>query len=194
MDDDAQAIRRFHKLFARIRRSGLKEPTAVALATADSRGRPSVRMVLLKEADERGFVFYTNLHSRKGKQLAENPHAALCFYWEPIGMQVTVEGTVARVSDGEADAYWATRPRQSQISAWASLQSGLLESRRLLLVRAARYAVKFAGRPVPRPPHWSGFRVVPDRIEFWTRRPFRLHDRELYFRRGRRWVRRRLYP
>ena len=189
-----QAIRRFQKLFARIRKSDLKEPAAVALATADSRGRPSVRMVLLKEADDRGFVFYTSFQSRKARQLAVNPHAALCFYWEPIGMQVTVEGKMAKVSDQEADAYWVTRPRQSQIGAWASLQSSLLPSRRTLLARAAGYAAKFAGRPIPRPPHWSGLRIVPDRIEFWTRRPFRLHDRQLYLEQGARWVLRRLYP
>jgi len=190
----AQAIRRFQKLFARVRKSGLKEPTAVALAAADSRGRPSVRMVLLKEADERGFVFYTSFQSRKAKQLAANPRAALCFYWEPIGMQVTVEGTVVKVSDQEADSYWATRPRQSQIGAWASLQSSELPNRRTLLARAAGYAAKFAGRPIPRPPHWSGFRVVPARIEFWKRRPFRLHDRQLYLKQGTRWSLRRLYP
>lgn len=166
----------------------------MALATADSRGRPSVRMVLLKEASERGFVFYTNFQSRKAKQLDANPHAALCFYWEPIGVQVTVEGKAARVSDAEADAYWVTRPRQSQIGAWASLQSRPLEGRRMLLARAARFATKFAGRPIPRPPHWSGLRLVPDRIEFWKRRPFRLHDRQLYLKQGARWIFRRLYP
>ena len=194
MNNNVQAIRRFKKLFARVRKSGLKEPGAMALATADSRGRPSVRMVLLKEANERGFVFYTGFQSRKAKQLASNPRAALCFYWETIGMQVTVEGKVAKVSDEEADAYWATRPRRSQIGAWASLQSAPLPNRRVLLARAPGYAAKFTGRPIPRPPHWSGFRIVPDRIEFWTRRPFRLHDRQLYFKQGARWLLRRLYP
>lgn len=172
----------------------MREPTAVILATADGKGRPSIRTVLLKEADVRGFVFYTNLRSRKGRELSANPHAALCFYWEPLQAQVTVEGEVEPVSGQEAQAYWATRPRQSQIAAWASLQSRQLARRGLLLARFARYSKQFAGRPVPRPPRWSGLRVVPDRIEFWRRQPFRLHERQVYLRSGKRWKVQWLYP
>ncbi len=189
-----EAIREFQKLFARMEKFGVQEPAAVILATADRSAAPSVRTVLLKEADERGFVFYTNLQSRKGRQLASNPQAALCFYWEPLGMQVIIEGKAAQVSDQEADAYWVTRPRQSQIGAWASAQSRPLKSRAILLIEAARLMKKFSGKPIPRPPHWSGFRVVPERIEFWKRRPFRLHERRLYSKQGGVWKRQILSP
>ena len=189
-----EAIREFQKLFARMGRSGVREPAAVAVATADRLAAPSIRTVLLKGADERGFVFYTNLQSRKGSQLASNPQAALCFYWEPLGRQVIVEGKVERVSDDEADAYWVTRPRQSQIGAWASAQSRPLKSRAVLVVEATRLMRKFSGVPIPRPPHWSGFRVVPERIEFWKRRPFRLHERRLYSKEAGGWKRHILSP
>ncbi len=189
-----RALREFHRLFGRIKRSGLAEPTAVILATAGASGRPSARTVLLKGLDQRGFVFYTNRLSRKGKQLKENPRAALCFYWEPIGRQVIVEGSVRPVSNREADLYWSTRPRESQIGAWASAQSQPLKSRAQLLLQAARSMRKFAGRPVPRPRYWSGFRVVPQRIEFWKRRPFRLHERILFLKRGGRWKQQLLSP
>ncbi|MBI3333243.1 MAG: pyridoxamine 5'-phosphate oxidase [Candidatus Omnitrophica bacterium] len=185
---------RFQRLLSRAKKTGLREPAAMILATADPQGRPSVRTVLLKEVDARGFAFYTNLRSRKGRELAANPRAALCFYWEPLEAQVIVEGGVKPISRREADAYWATRPRESQIAAWSSLQSKPLSRRTLLLARFARYARRFAGRPVPRPPDWAGLRVVPDRIEFWRRRPFRLHERQLYVRQGSRWKVRRLYP
>lgn len=173
---------------------GLLEPTAVALATADASGRPSVRMVLLKGADHNGFVFYTNLESRKGRQLGENPHAALCFYWEPVGRQVRVEGPVAPVSDDEADAYFATRPRDAQLGAWASKQSAPLERVLELERRVAKYALKFGVGKVRRPEFWSGFRLTPERIEFWQRGGARLHERMAYERASDDWTAQRLYP
>lgn len=194
MNLNAQATRRFKKLLARAAKSRLEEPTAMALATAGRGGRPSVRMVLLKEVDSQGFVFYTNLKSRKGKELTTHPRAALCFFWEPLHTQVIVEGKVKLVSAKEADRYWASRSRLSQLGAWASRQSSLLESRGMLLKRLGLYAVRFAGRPIPRSPQWGGFRVVPDRMEFWSRRSARLHERQLYVKVGKRWRLKRLYP
>ena len=170
------------------------EPDAMVLATVDPDGRPSARDVLLKGPDQRGFVVYTNHGSRKAKALAAHPHASLCFYWAPISKQVRVEGAVERVSDEEADAYFATRPRESQIGAWASDQSARLESRDALERRVAEMQVRFDGRAVTRPPFWSGFRVVPDAIEFWTRDPARLHERERFERDGSAWRRMFLYP
>lgn len=190
----SQAIRRFERLFRRAQRTELQEPTAAALATATPRGRPSVRIVLLKGVDERGFVFYTNMKSRKGRQLHANPQAALCFFWDPLMEQVLVEGRVKIVSKQEADQYWGTRPRMSQIGAWASLQSSPMKSPRVLLGRVAFYELKFAGKKIPRPPHWFGYRLVPNRIEFWVRRPFRLHERMLYEKKGQRWAKTLLYP
>ena len=176
----AEALKRFQELLERAKQSSLRQSTAMMLATADERGRPSVRAVLLKGVDEHGFIFYTNLESRKAQQMAANPRAALCFFWDPLEEQVLVEGDVHQVSNAEADAYWATRDLESQIGAWASLQSRKLENRQTLEARIAEYNAKFAGRPVPRPPHWSGFRVAPERIEFWKARPFRLNERMLY--------------
>lgn len=194
MNPYTQAIRRFKRILARAQKSRLREPTAMALATADRRGRPSVRTVLLKEADDRGFVFYTNSESRKGKELAANPRAALCVFWEPFKEQVIIEGNVKLVSAKEADRYWASRPRLSQLGAWASRQSGVLEGRSVLLKRLGFYAVEFAGRNIPRPPQWVGFRLVPQRIEFWSRRPARLHERQLYVKSGKHWKVKHLYP
>ncbi len=171
-------------------------PNAMALATVDADGTPNARMVLLKGFDERGFVFYTNLGSVKGHELAGAPKAALTFYWKSLQRQVRVRGRVEPVSGEEADAYFATRSRMAQIGAWASKQSVALESRLAFEKAVARYTAKFAVGAVPRPPHWSGYRVVPQEIEFWQERPFRLHDR-ITFRRtdpDARWSKTRLYP
>lgn len=175
-------IVRFKAELARAEGAGIRFPEAMALATAAPDGAPSVRMVLLKGVDERGFVFFTNLTSRKARELAERPAAALCFYWSAIDVQVRVEGTVAAVGDAEADAYFATRPRGSQIAAWVSRQSDELPSRADLMRRVARLSRRFTGEDVPRPPFWSGFRVAPARIELWFGRPDRLHERVLYTR------------
>jgi len=173
------------------------EPLAetMTLATANRDGVPSLRAVLLKGADQRGFVFYTNLESRKAGELFGNPHAALCFHWKSLERQVRIEGTVAPVSEGEADAYFASRQRDSQIGAWASDQSRPLESRAALEQRFADFAQRYAEQTVvPRPPTWSGFRVIPRRIEFWQERPFRLHDRVVFVRDGGTWRKQRLFP
>ena len=172
------------------------EPEAMALATVDARGWPDVRMVLLKSADDSGFVFYTNLESAKGRALLAHPHAALCFHWKTLRRQVRVRGTVTQVGDDEADAYFASRAKDSQIGAWASAQSRPMEARFAFEREIAKYAARFALSKVPRPPHWSGFRVTPLEIEFWRDRPFRLHDRLLYRRESRDapWRTERLYP
>lgn len=170
------------------------DSTAVALATADADGKPSVRMVLLKDVDARGFVFYTNLDSRKGRELRANPRAALCFHWKSLGRQVRVEGSIAPVADAEADAYFASRDRSSRIGAWASRQSQPLESRFALEKRVAEFTAKFHVGNVPRPEFWSGFRLAPEAIEFWQERPFRLHDRTVYHRQGDAWTTIKLYP
>jgi pyridoxamine 5'-phosphate oxidase len=168
--------------------------TAMTVATTTADGRPSARLVLLKGFDDRGFVFYTNLESRKSEEMQANPYAALCFLWKSRGRQVRIEGAVEPVGDDEADAYFATRARDSQIGAWASDQSRPLESRAELEGRVAAAARRFGDGTVPRPPFWSGFRVIPRRIEFWQERPSRLHDRLLFLRDGNGWRRQRLYP
>lgn len=170
------------------------DPDAMNLATVDAEGRPSSRMVLLKAVDERGFVFYTNLESRKGCDLAANPHVALCFHWKTLRRQVRVEGPVEPVTPEEADAYFASRARGSQIGAWASQQSRPLEGRFALERRVAEFTAKFGLGRVPRPAHWSGFRVLPQRIEFWKDKPFRLHDRSVYLREGEAWATEKLFP
>ncbi len=192
----AEAIATFRLLLEEATAAGDPEPTAMTVATADARGRPSARTVLLKHVDEAGFVFYTNFDSRKGRQLAANPNAALLFLWKTLREQVQakIEGTVEPVTAAEADAYFASRPRESQIGAWASLQSQTLDSRETFEARIAEFAAKFDGGPVPRPPHWSGFRVVPEMIEFWYGARFRLHERQRYARVDGRWTKRMLYP
>jgi pyridoxamine 5'-phosphate oxidase len=172
------------------------DPTAMAVATVDADGMPNVRMVLLKGFDPQGFVFYTNLDSQKGRELAAHPKAALNFHWKSLNRQVRVRGPVERVTEAEADAYFATRPKLSQIGAWASKQSSRLESRLALEKAIALYTAKHAIGSVPRPPYWSGFRVVPMLIEFWHDRPFRLHDRVTFQREklGAPWKKTRLYP
>jgi len=173
-----------------------RDPTAMTLATVDSDGLPNARMVLLKGADADGFVFYTNTESQKGSELAANAKAALVFHWKSLNRQVRVRGVVERVTPEEADAYFATRPKQAQIGAWASQQSRPLESRLAFEKAVAVNAAKYALGAVPRPPHWSGFRIVPSSIEFWHDRPFRLHDR-IVFKRGNPgapWSKTRLYP
>lgn len=183
MDRYQEALDRFRELWTAARSSDIPEPDAFTLATADAaRAAPSARVVLLKGVDEGGFVFYTNRRSRKARELDDNPRAALCFYWGALGAQVLVEGAAAPVSDAEADAYWQSRSRLSQLGAWASHQSEVLADRAELEERLAYYERECRGRDVPRPPHWSGYRVAPEMIEFWSAREGRLHDRERYVR------------
>ncbi|KFN43435.1 pyridoxamine 5'-phosphate oxidase [Arenimonas oryziterrae] len=197
-DLHTEALTTFTSLLAEAKAAGDPEPTAMTLATVARNGRPSARTVLLKAFDARGFVFYTNFESRKGRQLAINPQAALLFLWKGLRgkehVQVKIEGTVEPVSAAEADAYFASRPRPSQIGAWASLQSQTLDSRETFEARCASFDREYEGRDVPRPPHWSGFRVVPELIEFWYGAKFRLHERQRYERVDGVWNRRMLYP
>lgn len=195
-DLHADPFRQFELWFGDAReRSGLRDPNAMCLSTVGEDGMPQGRMVLLKEADGRGFVFYTNLGSAKGRALAANPRAALTFHWDRLGRQVRVEGAVEPVDPADADAYFASRARQSRLGAWASRQSEPLSSRRELEERLGELDARWPGEEIPRPPHWSGFRLVPRTVEFWQDRPGRLHDRFVY-RRGSDggWVTQRLNP
>ena len=193
----SEPFERFAELLSAARAVGtatLPEPTAFALGTVAADGQPSVRIVLLKAVDERGFVFYTNYESRKGHELLTHPQAAMCFHWQPLERQVRVEGAATPVSAGEADAYFASRARGSQLGAWASYQSQVMESPDLLDARVREMERRFEGGPVPRPPHWSGFRIVPHRIEFWHGMPSRLHERRQYEREPDGWRVETLYP
>lgn len=172
----------------------ITEPTAMTLATATREGKPSARIVLLKEHGQDGFLFYTNHESRKSHELKENPYAALCFYWMPMGRQIRIEGHVIPSTSDQADAYFASRSRERKLGAWASLQSQPLDRRETLDARVAEYDAKFKGVEVPRPPHWSGWRLKPESIEFWQLSEARLHEREIYTRTEDGWVHSLLYP
>lgn len=192
MTDDPFAL--FDDWYARARETELNDSNAMALATADAAGHPSVRMVLLKGHGPGGFVFYTNYEGRKGGELLANPNAALLFHWKSLRRQIRVEGAVEPVDDATADAYFASRSRDSQLGAWASDQSRPLAERGVFEARFAEVEARFADSQVPRPPHWSGFRVVPQRIEFWEDRDHRLHHRRLFIRAGTGWNEGLLYP
>ena len=190
-------LSRFQRLYAQAQsldRKILPEPNAMSLATVGMNGHPSVRIVLMKDVDERGFVFYTNLEGRKGRDLRTRPVAAICFHWPALEVQIRAEGPVSLVSDAEADAYFSTRPRESQIGAWASIQSQPIEHANDLADRVREAELRFEGKEVTRPPYWSGFRLRPERIEFWKSRPGRLHERHLYSRRDESWMLETLYP
>jgi pyridoxamine 5'-phosphate oxidase len=191
---DSDPLRQFTRWFEEALAAGVPFPETMTLATASADGRPSARIVLLKGADERGFAFYTNRDSRKGRELAANPRAALVLHWQALGRQVRVEGHVEEVGFDESAAYWATRPRASRVSAWASPQSEPVPDRDELEEAAAEIDRDFAGEDVPLPPHWGGYRVVPETIELWEHRDDRLHDRILYTRADSGWHMERLAP
>jgi len=189
-----EAIERIKLLIEQAGNSQLREPMAMSVATVDLQGRPSVRTLLLKQVDEQGLVFFTNINSNKGQHIRANPYTAICIYHQQAHQQIQVEGSAEPVTIEEADAYWQTRPRASQIGAWASRQSEVLEDRQQLLDRIAHYDEKFADVDVPRPDHWSGYRVKPERIEFWGGHPDRLNQRDNYVLREGQWFKEQLYP
>lgn len=190
----SELIDRFNQWLEEAEELEPNDPTAVALATASPDGQPSVRMVLLKAADERGFVIYTNYESQKGSELLANPKAAMCFHWKSLRRQVRIEGRIEQVAKEDADAYFSSRHRDSRIGAWASQQSRPMEDRFSLEKAVAKYALKYAVGDIPRPDYWSGFRLVPEKIEFWRERPFRLHDRKVYKPSDQGWHEEILYP
>lgn len=183
----------FHDWLAQAKKSEINDPDAMAIATCTKNGHPSVRMVLLKEANEKGFKFHTNAESQKGNEMDQNPYAALCFHWKSLRKQVRVEGIIEQVSEAEADEYFASRPRTRQIGAWASQQSRPLKSRKHLIERTTELEQKYPDT-VPRPKYWKGYRVKPNKIEFWWDNPDRLHDRFTYTKTGHNWDIQRLYP
>jgi len=193
-NDPNDPIAEFQRLFARVSDGAPFDPTAMTLATVADDGRPSARVVLLKQVDERGFVFFSNYRSRKGRELDGHPHAALCLYWPWADRQVRIEGRVERLPDDESDAYFASRPRGHQLGAWASHQSEPLDSRAALVARAAKREATLLGRPVPRPTHWGGYLVRPERIEFWRARASRLHERIVHTKGEGGWTTERLQP
>ena len=187
-------IGEFARTFDKAKKKESGDATACTLATATADGKPTARVVLLKSIDEQGFVFFTNYSSRKARELEENPHAALCFYWPAIEEQVRVEGRVEKITDAESDEYFASRSRSSRIGAWASKQSQRLTARTELLKRFVKYEARYAGKKVPRPPFWGGYRLHPERIEFWFNQPHRLHDRRAYTLVNEGWQMERLFP
>ena len=190
----SEAINRIDSLLADARASELREPTAMSVATVDEQGRPAVRTVLLKHLDEQGAVFFTNIQSRKGRHLRSVPYASICIYFQDAHQQIQLDGKVSMVSGEEANQYWQTRPRASQIGAWASRQSEVLDTRQDLYDRVTHYESEFSGREVPRPDFWSGYRVTPERIEFWLGDPDRLNVREQYVCTNGEWEKMQLYP
>jgi pyridoxamine 5'-phosphate oxidase len=193
-DLDADPIKQFQKWFTDVLNLKLPDPNAMTLATADKKGRPSARTVLLKGIDERGFSFFTNYDSRKGRELSENPFASIAFYWQPLARQVCVTGKVSRLSRQESETYFHTRPVGSQLSAWASNQSQVIENREILEKTLQEINKKYGNKNIPTPPHWGGFLLEPDAIEFWQGRPNRLHDRFRYIREKAKWQIERLSP
>lgn len=189
-----EAINAFREKYARTAELGVREPSAMSLATVGANGQPSIRTVLLRGIDERGFVFFTNSQSRKGEQMTGNPQVAITFYWDAWAEQVHVEGRVEVIPDSESDEYWKTRARLSQIGAWASAQSRPLADREEFMSSVAEIEKRFEGQDVPRPPHWFGYRVVPHRIELWSGREGRLHERFVYEPDGETWTKQMLYP
>ena len=194
VDLDPNPIQQFAIWFQQALDAQLPEPNAMTLATVTSNGQPSARIVLLKSFDERGFVFFTNYNSLKGKQLLKNPQSALVFWWAELERQVRIEGRVEKVSDSESDAYFYSRPQGSQLSAWVSNQSQVVASREVLDCKLAQLEEQYQEQKIPRPPHWGGFRVIPSLIEFWQGRPNRLHDRLCYRLTGDKWIIERLSP
>ena len=191
---DTDPFDKFSTWFEQAKSNELSDFDAVSVASVDHTGRPTIRMVLMRAYDRRGFVFYTNLNSRKAENFKQNPAAAMCFHWKSTARQVRIEGTVAIVDDENADAYFSARPRESQVGAWASKQSEILEDRGVLESRYSEIDERYAYEEIPRPPFWSGYRLEPDHFEFWDKRPFRLHDRTAYTLAKDRWVVTKLHP